>query len=221
MIRDTACSRLAEREITTGDLPPSSSVTGTRLRAAAVSTCRAMLVAPVKIMWSKGSEVKACPTSGPPQNVVTSVGSKASATMSSITLDVSGVNSDGLIIARLPAARMPASGWNTIDTGKFQGATIPTTPLGWYWMCERPPSSPSGKVDGRFSFFIHFLRCLRQCFIEPIDAATSVIRLIWSGLQTKSLLIASLIRPAWRTSTSMARLRRSIRTSAETKPSCR
>ena len=40
----------ALREMITGDLPPSSRVVGTRLRAAAARIWRAMEVAPVKIM---------------------------------------------------------------------------------------------------------------------------------------------------------------------------
>ena len=41
------------------------------------------------------------------------------------------VNSEGLTIARLPAARIPAIGTMTMPTGKFHGAITPTTPLGW------------------------------------------------------------------------------------------
>ncbi len=44
--------------------------------------------------------------------------------------DVAGVDSDGLIMARLPAANTPASGPKVSCTGKFQGEITPTTPLG-------------------------------------------------------------------------------------------
>ena len=43
---------------------------------------------------------------------------------------MAGVASDGLIIARLPAASTPASGMNARFTGKFHGLMMPTTPLG-------------------------------------------------------------------------------------------
>ena len=45
--------------------------------------------------------------------------------------EVAGVSSEGLIMARLPAARMPARGAKVRLTGKFQGLITPTTPLGW------------------------------------------------------------------------------------------
>jgi hypothetical protein len=41
-----------------------------------------------------------------------------------------GVNSDDLIIARLPAAQMPARVSNTMPSGKFQEAITPAAPLG-------------------------------------------------------------------------------------------
>ncbi len=50
--------------------------------------------------------------------------------MRSISSEVRGVNSDGLIITRLPAAKMPASGEKVRLTGKFHGEITPTTPFG-------------------------------------------------------------------------------------------
>ncbi len=50
----------------TGDLPPSSSVTGTRFSAAARMTWRPTSVDPVKIRWSKGRPVNARPTETSP-----------------------------------------------------------------------------------------------------------------------------------------------------------
>jgi len=47
--------------------------------------------------------------------------------MSSVVL---GVDSDGLIMARLPAAIAVASGIRLSPTGKFHGETMPTTPSG-------------------------------------------------------------------------------------------
>ena len=48
-----------------GDLPPSSSVTGVRLRAALAITARPVAPEPVKIRWSKGSDEKAGPRPPP------------------------------------------------------------------------------------------------------------------------------------------------------------
>ena len=80
--------------------------------------------------WSNGSLLNAAPTSGPPVNTATSVSSNAERNMRAISSEVRGVNSLGLIIARLPAAKMPASGVKVRFTGKFHGLITPTTPLG-------------------------------------------------------------------------------------------
>ena len=98
------------RPITTGDLPPSSSVTGVRFSAAARITSLPTFGLPVKNRWSNGSPPNAAPTSGPPWNTATSVSSNADATSRSTSAAVCGTNSDILIIARLPAASMPVSG---------------------------------------------------------------------------------------------------------------
>ena len=82
------------------------------------------------------------------------------------------MNSEGLTITRLPAARAPDMGANTMETGKFQGEMMPTTPNGWYSIRERPPSRFRGKMVGRFSPFIHLRRCFFACFIGVMDAAT-------------------------------------------------
>ena len=90
-----------------------------------------MAVAPVKTRWSKGNSEKAWPTSGPPGNTAISSSVKSSANMCAISSEVAGVYSDGLIIARLPAASTPARGAKVRFTGKFHGLMMPTTPLGW------------------------------------------------------------------------------------------
>ena len=94
-------------------------------------TWRATEVAPVKIRWSKARRENASPTSGPP--VITAISSSENdeANIVFMSSEVAGVYSDGLIIARLPAARMPARGPKVRFTGKFQGLMTPTTPLGW------------------------------------------------------------------------------------------
>ena len=221
MMRSIASLRSAVSEITVGDFPPSSSVTGTRFFEAAAMMWRATLVAPVNTMWSKASEENACPTSGPPVTTAISAGSKILPTISSMSWEVAGVNSDGLIIARLPAAMTPASGSNTIPSGKFQGAMTPTTPLGWYWMDDRPPRRPSGNIEGRFSAFIHFRRCFLACFRFSREPVTSVIRFTCLGRHPKSAFMASLIFSALATSTSIVRSSLSMRVSADTSPSAR
>ena len=191
MMRPRLFSISAVREMTTGDLPPSSRVTGTRLRAAAAMIWRATEVAPVNNRWSSGRLEKACPTSGPPVNNTTSFGSYTSLIMASSTSEVAGVNSEGLIITLLPAARAPDRGANTMETGKFQGAMMPITPSGWYSMRERPPSRFNGNPVGRFAPFIHLRRYFLACFIGAIEAPTSVSRVISRGRQLKSACTAS------------------------------
>lgn len=110
MIRAAAIARSADRPITTALLPPSSSVSGTRFSAAARITWRAIEVAPVKTRWSNARLENARPTSGPPVTTAIFASSKATANISFSSAEVAGVASDGLIIARLPAASTPASG---------------------------------------------------------------------------------------------------------------
>ncbi len=111
MATERAARSMAKSSATiTGDLPPSSSVTGTRLSAAARITSRPTAVDPVKIKWSNASAVKARPTETSPCTTSTSSGGNASPIMRASSAPVAGVSSDGLIIARLPAARMSISG---------------------------------------------------------------------------------------------------------------
>ena len=69
--------------------------------------------------------LRARPLAGPRVAVVGDGGGHGA-----IACDVAGVYSDGLIVQRLPAARMPASGVNVRLTGKFHGLITPTTPSG-------------------------------------------------------------------------------------------
>ena len=89
----------------TGDLPPSSSVTGVRLSAAARITCLPTAVLPVNSRWSKGKAEKAAATSASPITTATCTSSKASSSITRSASAVSGVNSLILIITRLPALR--------------------------------------------------------------------------------------------------------------------
>ncbi|MNR42568.1 hypothetical protein D3C85_1610990 [compost metagenome] len=97
-----------------GDLPPNSRVTGTRFSAAARNTCLPMLVAPVNSRWSNGWPQNAWPTSAPPRTTATSSSAYTERIRRAINAEVCGLNSDGLIITRLPAAKAPASPLNTM-----------------------------------------------------------------------------------------------------------
>ncbi len=60
---------------------------------------------------------KAAPASELPRTTATSSGVKASPTSCARSSENLGVNSDGLAIARLPAARIPANGPKTSVSG--------------------------------------------------------------------------------------------------------
>ncbi|MNG22996.1 hypothetical protein D3C84_1075480 [compost metagenome] len=93
-------------------------------------TCLPILLAPVNTRWSKGWPVNACPTCGPPVMIATSSWAKTVGKIRASSADVWGLNSETLIMTRLPAARAPARPLKTMFTGKFQAVTIPTTPSG-------------------------------------------------------------------------------------------
>jgi hypothetical protein len=95
-----------------GLLPPSSSVTDDRWRAAAAITTLPTAGLPVKKTWSKGSSWRAMATSAAPSNTATSDSSKVSSTISRIRVDIAGDCSDGLMTAVLPAAMAETSGPN-------------------------------------------------------------------------------------------------------------
>ena len=72
-----ARSRSASANTSTGHFPPSSSVSGVRLSAAARMTSRPRAEEPVKRRWSKGWRAKAAATSGPPSTVRATSGPRA------------------------------------------------------------------------------------------------------------------------------------------------
>ena len=82
----------------TGDLPPSSSVTGTKFSEAAFIICFATAPLPVYKRWSNFCCVKDAPTSGPPRIVANSSSSKAVSHNSFNKADVCSVYSLGLCI---------------------------------------------------------------------------------------------------------------------------
>ena len=93
-----------------GDLPPSSSVVGVRLAAAAAATLRPTAVEPVKNRWSNGRLANSCATSGPPSATHTSSAENAWCSRVASSAEVCGVSSLGLSITRLPAASAVAVG---------------------------------------------------------------------------------------------------------------
>ena len=127
---NAALARSALREMMTGDLPPSSRVSGTRFSAALRITERATAVLPVKTKWSKGCAVNAWAKSASPSTTATSSGSNISPKARASTLAVSGTTSEGLRMARLPAASTQASGLSRVNSGAFQVPMMPIEPLG-------------------------------------------------------------------------------------------
>ncbi|MNT27314.1 hypothetical protein D3C72_1629410 [compost metagenome] len=75
-----------------------------------------------------------------PVMTATSSGSMCSANSCSSNCAVRGTTSDGLRMARLPAARAEASGLSKVYNGAFQVPMIPTLPLGW---CITQASAPN------------------------------------------------------------------------------
>ena len=100
-----------------GDLPPSSSVVGVRLAAAACATLRPTAVDPVNTKWSKGSEAINAAVAASPCTTQNSSGAKNCATSAASWADVWGVSSLGLSITRLPAASAPMAGPSASCTG--------------------------------------------------------------------------------------------------------
>ena len=130
MMRSAAVATGKSSQTIAGDRPPSSSVTGTRLAAAADMTRRPVSLEPVNSKWSNGSELNASPM--PPvssMKVSRSVGKYVG--ILSISNRVS-VREFSLIltIARFPAARIAVSGTKLKFRGKFQGTMAPITPSG-------------------------------------------------------------------------------------------
>src|SRR6266550_6413596 len=93
-----------------GALPPSSSVTGVRLRAALAMTERPVAPDPVNSRWSKGNDENPGPRPPPSSKKASfSIGKYFGETRMR-TFASAFEFSDILTIARLPAARIAASG---------------------------------------------------------------------------------------------------------------
>ena len=133
-----------------GLLPPSSSVTGTRLSAAAFMIVEPVVVSPVNATFEMRSEPdSAAPASSPKPLMTLSTPSGNRSPMISIRCRIdAGVYSAGLSTMALPAASAGASFHVAMRMGKFHGMIWPTTPSGsWKWyatrsssICDRRPS---------------------------------------------------------------------------------
>ena len=115
--RGAATAKSASRSKIAGDLPPSSSVTGTRLSAAASATRRPTVVEPVKNRWSQRCSANAWPTAASPSTTANSSSSNSRETRFSSSADVAGVSSEGFSSTRLPAASAPIAGASASWTG--------------------------------------------------------------------------------------------------------
>ena len=145
-IRDAARRSASRRptsswETTTGFLPPSSSVTGVRVRAAAAITLLPTSAEPVKNRWSRSSAANSLLTSASPVTTATSSTSKASCSALASTSAVRGTFSDILIMTRLPAASAVSAGIAVRLSGKFHMPMTPTTPSGLGTTSARSPAS--------------------------------------------------------------------------------
>ena len=155
-----------------GDLPPSSSVTGVRLRAALAITDRPVALDPVKIRWSNGSDENAGPSPPESPKNASFVSGKYFGAVSTSSSARRREFSDILTIARLPAAKMLTSGEKASRSGKFHGTITPTTPSGCGMTRLRAP----GKVRRST------LR--RRGFIQLPQSPCGVVN---GGLQRKDL----------------------------------
>ena len=194
----------------TGDLPPSSSVTLARCRAAAAITSLPTRVLPVKKMWLKGSSSSAVATFTSPSNTATSFSSKASRTIFAATRAVAGHRSVSFTMQQLPAAMAAASGPITSPSGKFHGPRIRQTPRA-SWTIRALSSLLSEGCTS--TGFIHSSRCAMLRSMLASTFSTSVMRTSVSGLRV-SCLTAAMISSAWAVMEAFSRCSFSLRWAA-------
>ncbi len=128
----TAASRSASGRTTAADLPPSSSVTRVRWRAATSITRLPAATEPVKATLS----TPGCPTRysltsrSAGRTDSTPSGSPASRAMSARMYESSGASGDGLRMTVDPVSSAGASLAAATNCGTFHGMTAATTPTG-------------------------------------------------------------------------------------------
>ena len=125
-------SRSASSRMMAADLPPSSSVHGLSFSAAILAISLPTALDPVKVNLSiSGLAVSARPVSGPPGTTdSTPSGSPASAKISAIANNDSGVSAAGLTTMVQPASSAGPSLLAARKNGTFHAVTAATTPIG-------------------------------------------------------------------------------------------
>jgi hypothetical protein len=128
----TALSRSASSNTMLGDLPPSSSVTGTSLRPASDAIWRPTPVLPVKLTRSMRPLVRSASPArwSPVTTLKTPGGNPASRTKFANSSVVTDACSDGLTTTQLPAASAGASLFESKPIGEFQAVMSTATPMG-------------------------------------------------------------------------------------------
>ena len=127
----TARSRSASANTTSGDLPPSSSVSGTRRSAASAARWRPVATDPVNAIFrTSGWAASGVPTSGPAPVTTFSTpsGNPASAARRARSRVEVEVSSDGFATTAFPTASAGASARQAWLSGRFQGVMTATTP---------------------------------------------------------------------------------------------
>ena len=133
----TARSRSASGSTTSGALPPSSSSTRLRCRAAFSATIRPTRVEPVKLTrrtagWAISSSTTSAASAGAfTIRFTTPAGTPASSRAVTIAACVRGHSSDAFSTTVLPSASGEAIARVPRITGAFHGAIPTTTPTGW------------------------------------------------------------------------------------------
>src|SRR5919106_3912554 len=131
----------ASSKTMTGDLPPSSTVTLAKCRAAATATDRPGSVPPVNVIFAtSGCSHNAAPATGPSPLMMLSTpsGNPDAVAISPSLSVVSGVCSEGLRTTLLPVANAGARLFEPIISGWLNDDRMPTTPNGkrcvyeWY-----------------------------------------------------------------------------------------
>ena len=142
-------SRFASPRTICGDLPPSSSVTFLKSRAACTAISRPTSGLPVKLSLSTpGWRTSAAPAVSPrPGTTLTTPAGKPTSSMSFAIHSVdSDASSAGLRTTALPAASAGPSFQEAMSAGAFQAEIAPTTPTGSriVYACRVIPKNGAG-----------------------------------------------------------------------------
>ena len=137
----TALSRSASAKMMLGDLPPSSSVTGTSRRPAAAAISRPTPGLPVKLTRSTRPPARSArPTLASPVTTLTTPGGNpASCTSFANSSVVPDACSEGLTTTQLPAASAGPSLLASSPIGEFHAVISTATPTGT--RCEMSKTS--------------------------------------------------------------------------------